>query len=424
MNNLISKLNTLKSIKPEESWVVETRKRVLSEAPVLDWKVTEMRNKQENRVADRFLSKRCRDEALPRFYGGDVINRVYAALFSKRLAVSMFALVFVVSGGAFTVEASKSSLPGDSLYIVKIASEDVTLAVAPKEKRPEIEIGHAGKRLEELSEISKKSSDSDQSKKTERLLASFEKKVNNAQNGLTEIEDNSAKARIARVINTQTEKYTEVLAETKENLPDVVKDEVLLEKFASVAESNEKVNFQSLAIMVETIDENEEEKEEITAKVKEKIDKLEEKIIINSENEDDAKMKDNEEVESDNKNDNTEKADNTEELTDITDESNDDTEEDSEDLTSEPKTATEKAKEDIEKAKISLESDNLSEAMKTITNVNITVNLKDSEPEPDPAGNEQTEDGSHGDEGDEVESASDEGEDLEINSADETHPEL
>ena len=392
MNNLISKLNTLRSIEPEESWVVETRKRVLSEAPVLDWKVTEIKSKQENKVADRFFSRKqtSRDGDLsrldlPRSSTG-VMSHIYAALFSKRMAVSAFSLVFVVSGGAFTVEASKSSLPGDSLYIVKIATEDVTLAVASKERRPEIEIGQAGKRLEELSKISKKPSDSDQSKKTEQLLASFEKKVNSAQSGLTEIENNSVKAKVAKVINVQTEKYTEVLAETKENLPDVVKNEVS-EKFASVAESNEKVNFQSLAIMVETIEENEEEKEEIVAKVKEKIDKLEEKIIINDESEDVAEVEDGEEVESNNE------SDDTEELIDTADE-NDNTEEDSEgseDLTSEPKTGIEKAKEDLEKAKISLESDNLSEAMETIINVNITVNLKDPEEEPDPAGNEQTE---------------------------------
>lgn len=406
MKNLISKLNTLKSIEPEENWVVETRKRVLSEAPVLGWKMTEVRNKQENKIADGFFS-RSRNEVLPRLYNENAMSRVSAVLFSKKLAVSAFSFVFLVSGSALTVEASKSSLPGDSLYIIKIATEDVTLAVASKEKRPEIEIGQAGKRLEELTEISKKPSYDDQGRKAEQLLASFEKKINSAQNGLTEIENSGVKAKVAKVINIQTERYTEVLAETSENLPDVVKVE-MSEKFASAVSSNEKVNFESLVTMVETVGENEEEKEEITAKVKEKIDELEEKIIINNE--------DSEEIESmedDDKDDN----DNTEEdLVNTADESEnaEDGGEENEDSISEPKTVvTEEAKKELEKAKVSLESDNLSEAMKAIMNINITVDLIDSEGEPDPAGEEPTEDGSQGDEDGEVEGVSDEGEENE-----------
>ena len=286
----------------------------------------------------------------------------------------------------------------------------MTLAVASKEKRPEIEIGQAGKRLEELSEISKRTADSDQSGKTKQLLASFENKVNSAQNGLTEIENNGAKARIAKVINTQTEKYTEVLVETKENLPDAVGNEVS-EKLASAVESNEKVNFQSLAIMVETIDENEGEKEEIAAKVKEKIDELDEKIIINDDGEDNTKTEDDEEAESGNEDDNAE------ELIDAVDESDntgeDEDDKDSEDLTSEPKTATEKAKEDLEKAGASLESGDLSEAMESIINVNIAVDLIDSENKFDPAGDEPGEDKNQGDESGEVEVITEESADLE-----------
>ena len=290
MQSIISKLNALKSIEPEKSWVVETRKKVLSETPVLGWKVTEIKSKQENKMADKFFSrsKGSRDGDLSRLYGRDygrdAINRVCTTLFSKRLAVSAFTLVFLVSGGAFTVEASKSSLPGDSLYIVKITAEDVTLAVASKEKRPEIEIGQAGRRLEELSEISKKSSDGNQSEKTKQLLASFEKKINSAQSSLIEIENNNIKAKVAKVINVQTEKYTEVLTETRENLPDVVGDEVS-EKFDSVAKSNEKVNFQSLATRVKLM--TDKDKEEITAVVKKKA---EEKITEDEEIIEDAEI--------------------------------------------------------------------------------------------------------------------------------------
>jgi len=300
MQSIISKLNILKSIEPEKSWVVETRKKVLSETPVLNWKVTEIKSKQESNAADKFFSRR--DGDLSRLGKCDELRRderrdkspslrhVYAALFSKRLAVSAFALVFLVSGGAFTVEASKSSLPGDPLYIVKITAEDVTLAVAPEDKKAEVEIRQVEKRREELGKISKNHSDPKQGEKVKMLLGEIEVKTNNSKEYLTKIKDDGVKAKIAKVINIQTEKCAEALAETSANLSDVVKDEVS-EKLASVIESNEKVNFDSLATMVELM--TVEDQEEITAivkeKVEEKINKEESETEENiTENEEDA----------------------------------------------------------------------------------------------------------------------------------------
>ena len=116
MNDIISKLNILKSVKPEENWVIEARKRVLSEAPVFNdskWKVTEINNEQENKITDEFFSKRkdSRDGdlsrlglsrlGLSRLYNRDLMNsgskiaRIYTALFSKKLAVSAFCFVFI-----------------------------------------------------------------------------------------------------------------------------------------------------------------------------------------------------------------------------------------------------------------------------------------------------------------------------------------
>jgi len=285
MQDIISKLNTLKSIEPEENWVVETRKKVLSEAPVLGWKVTEVRNKREDETANGFFSGKqtSRDGDLSRLsnkylYGENAVDRVRTALFSKRMAVSAFALVFVVSGGVFTVEASKSSLPGDPLYIVKITAEDATLAIAPEDKKAEVEMQQVEKRLEEFDKISKNHSDPKQGEKIEMLLGEIEVKTNNSKEYLTKIEDDGVKAKIAKVINVQTKKSAEVLVKANENLPDVVRDEIS-EKFASVAESNEKVNFESLATRVELM--TDEDKEEITAIVKEKV---EEKIAEDKEN--------------------------------------------------------------------------------------------------------------------------------------------
>lgn len=435
MNDIISKLNILKSVKPEENWVIEARKRVLSEAPVFNdskWKVTEINNEQENKITDEFFSKRkdSRDGdlsrlGLSRLYNRDLMNsgskiaRIYTALFSKKLAVSAFSFVFIISGSVFTIGASKSSLPGDAFYPVKIAGESVILAITSGDEKAEVEMQQVGKRLEEFNKISKNYSDPKQGEKIEMLLGEIEVKTNKTKEHLTKIEDSGVKARVAKVINTQTEKYTEVLTETNENLTDVMKDEVS-EKLASASVSNERLNFDSLAMMVETIDESEEGKEEITAKIKEKIDKLEEKILVEDKDGADENSEGAEDTESNNEND-----DGADELTDTidtTDESSADVGENDENLVSEAGAVEEieKAKEELEKAKVSLESDNLSGAMEAIINVNISVDLINSEKDSGFAGNEPIEEEDQDDENGEVEGVSgeievDEGEDKDEN---------
>lgn len=254
MSDIIEKLNTLKSVQPSEKLVVEMREEVLSKAPVFC-------NLEHSYTEKSIFS----------------LNN----LFVKRMAVSFTAIVFVLTGGLSVSYASRSSLPGDTLYPVKIASEDVVLAISSGDRKAEIEIEQAGRRLEEAIEISKNPSDIHQGEKLKKLIVSFEEKVNRAQNGLMEIEDNEKKAKIAKVINVQTEKYTEVLAVTSENLTDVVKNDVS-ETIASATDSNKKVNLDSLAVRIEVM--TDEDKDEITAIVKEKVEKeaiLEEETTSN-----------------------------------------------------------------------------------------------------------------------------------------------
>jgi hypothetical protein len=70
----------------------------------------------------------------------------------KRQAVSLVllvALLFVMLGGG-TLYASANALPGDSLYSVKTAVEDLRLAVASEERDSELYIQYTTKRMEEI----------------------------------------------------------------------------------------------------------------------------------------------------------------------------------------------------------------------------------------------------------------------------------
>ena len=234
--DIFSKLNTLKSIEPSESWVVDTKEKVLSEAPIFGRKS----------VLENNIDKKSNL--------GFNLQDLFQNLTFKKLMVPAFSLVFVLSTGFFTVGASKSSLPGDLLYSIKIINEDAALIIASKDKKATIEMEHAGKRLEEMAEISKKTSDIEQQKKIGQLMERFEEKMESANDNLTKIDKSGEKAKIARTINTQSEKYTEVLAKTVEDLPVVVKDEIL-EEVAKAIDSNEKIYLTSLAVITDDVSE-------------------------------------------------------------------------------------------------------------------------------------------------------------------------
>lgn len=255
MNDIFSKLNSLKSIEPSETWVVEAKKKVLSEAPFFVGKESILENTIDKRSNLGFN-----------------LQDLFRNLSFKKLAIPAFSLVFMLSTGVFTLSASESSLPGDFLYSVKMINEDMTLVVASKDKKAEIEMKHAGKRLEEIAEISKKTSDVEQQKKIGQLMERFEKKIESANENLTKIDKSGEKTKIAKVINIQSEKYTEVLTKTVEDLPAVVKDEIL-EGVSKAIDSNEKIYLNSLAVIVKEVEKEAEEiEEEITSEADETED--------------------------------------------------------------------------------------------------------------------------------------------------------
>ncbi|MCK5466231.1 hypothetical protein KAI56_01900 [Candidatus Parcubacteria bacterium] len=278
MNDIFSKLNSLKSIEPSESWVVDTKKEVLSEAPVFERKG---------------ILERLTVAVDSRLRGNDKGSFNFQDLFQnlsfKRLMVPAFSLVFMLSAGIFTLGASGSSLPGESLYLVKMINEDIALAVAPENKKATIEMEHAGRRLEEMAEISKKTSDVEQQKKIGQLMERFEEKIESANDNLTKIDKSVEKRKIAKVINIQSEKYTEVLAKTTEDLPAVVKDEIL-EEVAKAINSSEKIYSTSLAVIIEdeedeeivdeAVDETNEEDEEVGEEITDTEEDAEEDPLV------------------------------------------------------------------------------------------------------------------------------------------------
>ncbi|MFA7171607.1 MAG: DUF5667 domain-containing protein [Candidatus Paceibacterota bacterium] len=259
--DIIYKLKTLQSIEPEAAWRADKKRKLIEKISVFG-----VQN-------DIFLS------------AGDIYTEKskfsFASLMPSRLAVSLTSFALILTSGIFTVGASQSSLPGETLYPVKKASEQMKLALTSDQNKPRVEIEQAGKRLEELAEISKKSSDVNQNEKVETLVAEFQAKVDSANTHLGELSekgktDSTVKvAGVAKIVNEQSEKYTNVLKTTTEGLPTTVKERVAT-KVADAAKTTAKTNISALMVMIET--QKEEDVEEIAAKVQKTVEEAQAKV--------------------------------------------------------------------------------------------------------------------------------------------------
>lgn len=264
--NIIFKLRALQSVEPEEAWVAENKRNLMERLPAFG-----VRN-------DVFLSS-------AKIFGAK--NKFsFNSLMPRHLAVSFTSLFLVLASSIITVGASQSSLPGETLYPVKKVGEQVALAVASEENKPKVEIEQAGKRLEELAQISQKSSDVDQQAKVQQLVAEFENKVSSANERLSQLSDkgkgdSAMKDKVvsaAQVITAQSEKYSEILAKTTESMPDSVKDKVAV-SVASATKTTEKTNMGALMVIVETKNDGQLTEDE-TSKVQKRIEKMEESLNL------------------------------------------------------------------------------------------------------------------------------------------------
>jgi hypothetical protein len=97
-------LNSLRSIKPNDGFKIALRGKIFSE------------------LGPNFVLNRSNLRLAPQF----TIN----SLFHKRVLTPLFLMVAMIAGSAGTTYAAQSSLPGETLYPIKIASEKTRIAIA------------------------------------------------------------------------------------------------------------------------------------------------------------------------------------------------------------------------------------------------------------------------------------------------------
>jgi hypothetical protein len=162
MKELLSQLNNLKSVKPDNQWKKESRDILLAQISGGDY--AEERNVK--------------------------INTLYylRTFFHQPVLVVTTILLIVLGGGIFSVGAARDSKPGDSLYIAKIISEKAQLAITFDEKeKAKLGIEFAGNRAKEIAQVLAEEGNGNKEEKVEKLARDFKKEITAAKTRLKKI---------------------------------------------------------------------------------------------------------------------------------------------------------------------------------------------------------------------------------------------
>ena len=129
---IIEKLTLLKSITPRQDWVFSAKSLLMSQIGV-------------DNLAE------------PRILQGGIVSRimgelVLAARYFEKPAFAFAGLLLVVGAG-LVLQVSSSSLPGDILYSLKPAQEQMEFAFSPSKDRAFVQIELTQRRLDELKQV-------------------------------------------------------------------------------------------------------------------------------------------------------------------------------------------------------------------------------------------------------------------------------
>jgi len=259
---LISQLKNLKNIQPKKDWVSSNKDTLLSQI--------------DSQVSDNF--------------NNDTIGEMLKTLvFQPRLirsAVRVFTVFLLIlgvslSGGIASVSASRSSVPGDFFYPIKITIEKAQVGLSSKkEDKAKLELEFAGRRIEEVEKITETGEVEENKKKDEKVekaLSKFKDNLNTAKNHLGDIKDEGKSreaVKLAVAIDDKTEEFSKLLKKQKEVVP---KAALAVEEAIDVTEETSE---KAIDVIIEEHGKGELaiSQKEVAEKVEEKISKAEDQL--------------------------------------------------------------------------------------------------------------------------------------------------
>jgi len=210
---LINKIKLLKQIKPDKDWKKSTRAFLLSR----------------------------RSKAAPISNLNTPIKIKFLQPFRFRpMLTAALIIIFTITGCAYGLNISKTSLPGDMLWNVKLSLEKAQMTFSSVEQKVKLETDFAGKRLEELKTISIK----EKPEAVAQVVENFQIHINEAKKRFKELDkETSQKAtqETYAAITTAEDGYElwreELIEQIKQRIKDALKLAPSLEKEITQAET-------------------------------------------------------------------------------------------------------------------------------------------------------------------------------------------
>ncbi len=200
---------------------------------------------------------------------------------AARPVLTLFLVVAMTGGGWMASVSAANSLPGDLLYSVKRAVENVQMAVASSEKKPSIHLSLARKRSEEVGKVLKKNKPKAK-ELVKKSLKDMRENLESATEGVKETQEKTTKVKVVKeMIDTKNE-ITENL-EAQVSLEDADLD--LKNDFAGVVEDAGDMVIDSAQDLLteESVEEDEELDSQLEEEVKEIVEDVVEKVIADAE---------------------------------------------------------------------------------------------------------------------------------------------
>lgn len=148
-----------------------------------------------------------------------------------RFVIRPVVLGLLVFGAAFgswaaTVSASYNSLPGDTLYGLKLAAEKAQLSLTSGDNKPSLQAEFAGRRLEEMAKIAERTDMENKEEKTMKAMANFQEHVKAVKTTLENMKDGEKAAEVAQMVDRKAAEFSSALDKAKENVSEDIKKEV------------------------------------------------------------------------------------------------------------------------------------------------------------------------------------------------------
>lgn len=207
MDKVIQQLKDLRSIKPRADWMKNNRDLLLNQIQI------------QETSPQPFVSRLwC---FVKTFAPTGLLN-----FMARPIGVITMVCVVVLGSGGLTVSASRSSLPGNILYPVKLTSEKVQVGLTVNaDKKTELQISHTEERLSEIEKILKSNEQiEDKNKKIEIATNNLKDNVNRVQQSLDKaknvIGENDEIARTITTVKLVDQKMVEMSQKIKDSQKD------------------------------------------------------------------------------------------------------------------------------------------------------------------------------------------------------------